>query len=940
MRSAEEAEQGCRIGIDTPTIARQRALEESQTIGSPPRMTGNELRDEFLRFFAEKGHKVLPSYPLVLPEDPTTLFTVAGMQPFSPVFRGESPAPAPRVATSQKVFREGDLDIVGLIGRYHTFYEMLGNFSFGDYFKREAIEYAWEFVTKVMNMPPEHLWFTVYEEDDEAARVWEEVSGLGPDRVVRLGKKDNWWPQNAWDGPCGPCSEIYLDRGEKWGCGKPDCRPGCDCDRYLEFWNLVFQMYVQDSTGKILANLPHPGIDTGMGLERAACLVMGVGSNYETDLIIPVIQRLVEVLREDEEIDIYYTPLAPEPPGKDGSRIPEGFSETDSGRSARLRSIADHVRAASFLIADGVLPGSTGRGSVLRRLIRRSFGNGWRLGVRNPFLHKCVIGVVRALGHAYPEIVERQAFIETSILTEEDQFQVTVQAGMLLLQAALERHSGEKKVVDGQTAFALATTHGFPGELTRDVAAQYGFQVDWPEFDRLMDEFRLQSKDPSRVARGQSTTGLGRVRRTSGATRFTGYSGTSGTAAVLALVRDGEDVETLTAGQFGTVVLEETPFYAESGGQVGDIGALEWDGGLATVENTTKLNDLWLHQVKIEKGSLAIGSQVDVGVDLDLRQRTMKNHTATHLLHAALHRVLGKHATQAGSLVSPDRLRFDFTHGEPVRPEQLAEVERIVEDWINADLPVVTRECSQDEARAAGAMALFGEKYGDQVRMVRVGEIPISLELCGGTHVSNTGVIGLFHVTSETGIGSGLRRIEAVTGPGAAAFFRARNQALEQVADTLRCAPEDASDRVSKLQQQVRDLQKQRDSLLTRGSGPSDLVERAIKVGEASVVSVREDGLDGEALGKVADQAISRLKSGVVVMASAGDGKVLFVAKVSQDLVKKGVHAGQIVKALATRTGGGGGGRPEFAQAGGRSAEALDDALAGVPALVEEQLGR
>ncbi|MDQ2730544.1 MAG: alanine--tRNA ligase-related protein, partial [Armatimonadota bacterium] len=617
-------------------------------------MTGNELRDAFLRFFEEKGHKVLPSYPLVLPEDPSTLFTVAGMQPFSPVFRGEVPPPAPRVATSQKVFREGDLDAVGVIGRYHTFYEMLGNFSFGDYFKREAVEFGWEFVTQVMKLPPEKLWVTIYEEDEETAGYWREAANLPPERIVRLGKKDNWWPQVAWDGPCGPCSEIYLDRGPAWGCGEPDCKPGCNCDRFLEFWNLVFQMYIQDASGTIRGNLPHPGIDTGMGLERAACLVMDVPSNYETDLVVPVIQQLVKVLQEDEGLDIHYTPFR----APDGARDAR-FSDADEGQSARLRSISDHVRAASFLIADNVRPGPDGRGSVLRRLIRRSFGHGWRLGVRDPFLYRCVSGVVRALGAAYPEIVERQEYIETTIRGEEELFRTTVEAGMQLLGRELETrrkagvdtliHKGANEpvfiagpqppilgamntgsyladmrppVLDGNMAFRLATTHGFPLELTRDVAAQYGFTIEQESYDRLMEEFRRQSKDPDKDARGLFTDGLSQVRRERGATIFNGYTELTGTAVVLALLSGREDRDRLQTGEDGVLIMDCTPFYAESGGQVGDVGTVLWPGGRAAVRNTTKLNDLWLHHILVEEGELRTGASVALEVDATRRSLT------------------------------------------------------------------------------------------------------------------------------------------------------------------------------------------------------------------------------------------------------------------------------------------------------------------------------
>lgn len=898
-------------------------------------MTGNELRDAFLRFFEEKGHKVLPSYPLVLPEDPSTLFTVAGMQPFSPVFRGEVPAPAPRVATSQKVFREGDLDAVGRVGRYHTFYEMLGNFSFGDYFKREAVEYGWEFVTQVMKLPPEKLWVTIYEEDEETAGYWQVAAKLPPERIVRLGKKDNWWPQVAWDGPCGPCSEIYLDRGEAWGCGEPDCKPGCDCDRFLEFWNLVFQMYIQDASGVIRGNLPHPGIDTGMGLERAACLVMDVPSNYETDLVLPVIQQLVQVLREDESRDIHYTPFRT-PTDEEES---EPFSDADEGESARLRSIADHIRAASFLIADNVRPGPDGRGSVLRRLIRRSFGHGWRLGVRDPFLYRCVPGVVRALGAAYPEIVQRQEYIENTIRSEEELFRTTVEAGMHLLQRVLdERCKAGLDTVEGTMAFRLATTHGFPLELTRDVASQYGFTVEQESYDRAMEEFRRQSKDPDKDARGQFTAGLSQVRKEHGATRFTGYTELMGTAVVLALLSGREDRDRLQTGEDGVVTLDSTPFYAESGGQLGDTGTVLWPGGRAAVRNTTKLNDLWLHHVLIEEGELRTGDSVSLQVDATRRSLTQRNHTATHLMHAALHQFLGAHATQAGSLVAPDRLRFDFSHSEPINGRLLQQIEQQVQEWIDLDLPVNTEEHGLEEARQLGAMALFGEKYGDRVRVVEVGAEPISLELCGGTHVRSTGVIGPFHITSESGVGAGLRRIEAVTGPGALQFYREREDALRRTADQLRCNVEEVPDRVGRLQQQVRDLQKQRDDLLVRGAGPSEALDGARMVRDIPVVTVRHDGLDGDALGKVADQAISKLKSGVIVLVSVADGKVLFVSKVSSDAVKRGIHAGNLVKALATQAGGGGGGRPDFAQAGGRNPAAVDGALESVAGLVEGML--
>ncbi|HET6384227.1 MAG TPA: alanine--tRNA ligase [Armatimonadota bacterium] len=924
-------------------------------------MTGNELREAFLRYFEERGHKVLPSSPLVLPEDPSTLFTSAGMQPFSPVFRGEAPAPAPRVATCQKVFREGDLEIVGATGRHHTFFEMLGNFSFGDYFKREAVEFGWEFSTQVLKLPPDKLWFTVYEEDDETAGYWQEVAGVGPERVVRLGKEDNWWPQTAWNGPCGPCSEIYLDRGPEWGCGGDECRPGCKCDRFMEFWNLVFQMYLQDETGTILSELPRFGIDTGMGLERAACLVMDVPSIFETDLGLPIVERLLSVLRDDENLDLQYTPIREVQKGVVVTSANEGPPDVFAAESGRLRGISDHARAATFLIADGIRPSADGRGSVLRRLIRRSFGHGWRLGVQNPFLYKCVVGVVQALGQAYPEIIDRQGYIEGVIRAEEELFRSTVESGMQLLSRELDRQSAAgQTIIPGDTAFTLATTHGFPSELTRDVADQYGFVVDWDNYEKLMEEHRKISADPNRVARGQFTPGLSRVRNENGSTVFTGYTLTSDRATVLALTADGLDVENLTAGQEGVLVLDYTPFYAEAGGQVGDSGVLTWDGGSAEVLNTTRVNDLWLHQVRVTEGALTPGTTVGAVVDTVRRKRIMRNHTATHLMHAALRQVLGSHATQSGSLVAPDRLRFDFSHTEPLTGAQIQEIERLVQDWIDDDIPVVTSEHSLEEARSLGAMALFGEKYGERVRVVQVAgeEAPekVSLEFCGGTHVSSTGTIGLFHITSESGVGAGLRRIEAVTGPGAVAFFRERDEALRRAADQLRCSPEVVPNRVERVQQQFRDMTKQRDQLLLSGGqrvpmgqvktdsltmvgAGSVSSDASVNVGGVSVVAERHDGLDADALGKIADQSCSRLGSGVVVYASVVDGRVLFVSKVSSDLTGRGVHAGKLVSALAAQTGGGGGGRPDFAQAGGRSAEAVDAALAAAPDLVAKMLG-
>jgi alanyl-tRNA synthetase len=865
-------------------------------------MTSNEVRQAFLDFFREHGHEVVASSPLVPGNDPTLLFTNAGMVQFKDVFLGEDKRSYKTAATSQRCVRAGgkhnDLENVGYTARHHTFFEMLGNFSFGDYFKREAIQYAWEFLTKTLGLPEERLWVTVFTEDDEAADIWLKEMKVDPERFTRMGEKDNFWAMGD-TGPCGPCSEIFYDHGPEVAGGPPGS-PDEDGDRYVEVWNLVFMQFDRSADGK-LTPLPAPSVDTGMGLERIAAVMQGVHSNYQIDLFAKLIQAAADILGVKNE-----------------------------GQSS-LNVIADHIRACAFLIVDGVLPGNEGRGYVLRRIIRRAIRHGKKLGMDEPFFHKLVAPLAKEMGGAYPELPKAQAHVEKVLAKEEARFAETLDLGMEILEEAIA--DLDSKQLPGDIVFKLYDTYGFPVDLTADIARERGLSVDEEGFEAAMEGQRERARASSKFS-AAGGDGL----KTDAQTKFLGYEGTEGSSEIVALFRDGASVAQLEAGDDGAVVLASTPFYAESGGQIGDTGILVSDGKLFRVDDTQKSGDANVHFGAVEQGSLKVGETLEAIVDEERRQAIRLNHTATHLMHAALRQVLGEHVTQKGSLVAPDRLRFDFSHYEPVTAEQLGEIEDLVNDEIRKNTAAQTEHMTYDDAIASGAMALFGEKYGDKVRVLRLGEF--SVELCGGTHVDRTGDIGVFKVTHEGGVASGVRRIEAVTGKGALEWIEANQQTLHDVAGKLRSTPDQAAARVEQLLQRTRELEKElaaaKQALVTGQA--ADRTETVEEIDGIKVMAMRMDGADAKTLRDAVDRFKDKLQSGVVVLGSVEDGKVRLAAGVTKNNTDR-LRAGDLIKPVAEKVGGKGGGRPDFAQAGGTDASQLDAALASVADWVRASLG-
>jgi alanyl-tRNA synthetase len=868
-------------------------------------MDTSRLRQGFLDFFAGHGHRIVPSSPLVPGNDPTLLFTNAGMVQFKDVFLGTDPRSYSRAASVQRCVRAGgkhnDLENVGYTARHHTFFEMLGNFSFGDYFKEEAIRYAWEFVTGTLAIPAERLWVTVYKDDREAADIWLKQIGVSKDRFGRLDEKSNFWSMGD-TGPCGPCTEIFYDHGPAIAGGPPGS-PTEDGDRYVEIWNLVFMQYDRAADGSTRP-LPRPSVDTGMGLERIAAVMQGVHSNYDIDLF----RRLIEAAA--------------------------AVTAARDPKSVSLRVIADHIRAASFLVADGVLPGNEGRGYVLRRIIRRALRHGHELGVAEPFFHRLVAPLATEMGAAYPELATARSHVERVLRTEEERFAETLAQGMGLLTEALDRVTGGR--LAGEVIFRLYDTFGFPVDLTADVARARGIGIDREGFEAAMEAQRQRAR-----AAQKFTANYDQSAAIDAATTFTGYEQLSGSGKVLAIVRDGERVDSLAAGDSGGIVLDQTPFYAESGGQVGDRGVLRAAGATFAVEDTHRSGDAHVHHGTLRQGRIAVGDVLTAEVDRALRAATMLNHSATHLLHAALRQVLGRHVTQKGSLVAPDKLRFDFSHYEAVSPDQLAAIERLVNEQVRANAPAQTRLMTYDAAVGAGAMALFGEKYGDEVRVLSIGEF--STELCGGTHVARAGDIGLFKITTESGIAAGIRRIEAVTGAAALARVAETEQALERIAGLVRGARADVEARVRQALDRSRALEREVEKLrgrLASGTGGRDPASEAVTIAGVRVLAARlDDDLDGKTLREAVDRYKDRLGSAVVVLGSAGSGggKVSLAAGVTRDLVDR-LKAGELINVVAGQVGGKGGGRPDFAQAGGTDPDALDGALAGVADWVGRQL--
>jgi len=865
-------------------------------------MKSNELRQAFLDFFRARGHEVVASSPLVPGNDPTLLFTNAGMVQFKDVFLGADRRSYKRAVTSQRCVRAGgkhnDLENVGYTARHHTFFEMLGNFSFGDYFKDEAIRLAWEFLTGTLGLPPEKLWVTVFEDDDEAADIWLKTMKIAPERFSRMGAKDNFWAMGD-TGPCGPCSEIFYDHGPDVAGGPPGSKDE-DGDRYVEIWNLVFMQFDRAANGD-MAPLPKPSVDTGMGLERIAAVMQGVHSNYHIDLFANLISAAARILG-----------------------VPNDGSSS-------LNVIADHIRACSFLIVDGVLPGNEGRGYVLRRIIRRAIRHGKKLGVDEAFFHKLVGPLCDEMGEAYPELVKARAHVETVLAREETRFAETLDQGMEILESAMAGLKGTE--IPGDVVFRLYDTYGFPVDLTADIARERGLGIDQAGFDIEMGAQRDRARAASKFAAADSPDV-----RTDARSAFSGYDGTEDKGRVVALYRNGGPVNSLEAGQDGMVLLDRTPFYAESGGQIGDTGVLETANARFAVSDTQKNANAIMHIGKLDAGELKIGDEVAALVDADRRHAIVLNHSATHLLHAALRKVLGNHVTQKGSLVAPDRLRFDFSHYEPVTAAQLREIEDLVNAEIRRNTDAEIRHMSYDDAIAAGAMALFGEKYDDEVRVLRLGDF--SMELCGGTHVSRAGDIGVFKITSEGGIASGVRRIEAVTGNGALDWINRNLQSLDEVAALTKSTREQTVVKVQQLLRRTRALEKQlaetRQQLMTGGAGNID--DNVTDVQGIKVVATRMDGADAKTLRDAVDRLKDKLQSAVVVLGSVDNGKVRLAAGVTKNNVGR-IRAGDVIQPVAEQVGGKGGGRPDFAQAGGSNPDGLDAALAAVPGWVSERLG-
>ncbi|MEY3356632.1 MAG: hypothetical protein RL132_898 [Pseudomonadota bacterium] len=868
-------------------------------------MNVSEIREKFLRYFESKGHTIVASSPLVPANDPTLLFTNSGMVQFKDVFLGREQRPYKRATSSQRSVRAGgkhnDLENVGYTARHHTFFEMLGNFSFGDYFKRDAIHYAWELLTKVYQLPAERLWVTVYQDDDEAFEIWANEVGVPVDRIIRIGDNkgaryasDNFW-QMADTGPCGPCSEIFYDHGpEVWG--GPPGSPEQDGDRYIEVWNLVFMQFERDESGT-LTPLPKPCVDTGMGLERIAAVLQHVHSNYEIDLF----QNLIKgVARET------------------------GCKELTN---PSLRVIADHIRACSFLVVDGVIPGNEGRGYVLRRIVRRALRHGNKLGQTQPFFYKCVADLVKQMGEAYPELVRESARVAATLKQEEERFGETLEKGMGILNAALAVLAKGSKL-DGQTAFTLYDTFGFPLDLTADVCRERGVEIDEAGFEVAMTRQREQARAAGKFKAVETLEYSGEP------TTFVGYETLSQSAKITALYRDGLAVQSVQTGDHAVVVLSKTPFYAESGGQVGDAGGLSTSHATFVVEDTQKISaDVFGHHGVVLSGELKVGEEIKASVDLVRRAHTVRNHSATHLLHKALREVLGTHVQQKGSLVDAEKTRFDFSHNQAVSDDEIRRIEEIVNAEILSNQATRAQVMAFDDAIAHGAMALFGEKYGEQVRVLDIGS---SCELCGGTHVSRTGDIGLFKITSESGVAAGIRRIEAVTGENALSLLQSLEERMAQAATLIKAPPTELPARLAQIMDNVRAMEKEIARLKSKlaASAGDDLVGQAIDVGGVKVLAVQIDGADVASMRETLDKLKGALKSAAIVLAAVDSGKVTLIAGVTADLIQT-LKAGELVNHVALQVGGKGGGRPDMAQAGGTDPSNLPKALASVKAFVE-----
>ncbi len=872
----------------------------------------HEIRKEFLEFFKEKEHLVAPSYSLVPKNDKSLLLIGAGMAPIKKYFTGEQTPPSTRMATCQKCIRTGDIDNVGRTQRHATFFEMLGNFSFGDYFKKEATAWAWEFLTERLEIPKEDLWVTIYLEDDEAFEIWNKGVGIPSDRIVRLGKEDNFWELEI--GPSGPCSEIYVDRGQKYGCGSADCKPGCECDRFIEVWNLVFTQFDKDENG-VYHPLPNPNIDTGMGLERITAVMEGAETIFD-------IGAVRDILRKVEGI----------------ANITYGQNQK---RDISLRVITDHSRAMTFLVSDGILPSNEGRGYVLRRLIRRAARHGKLLGIENAFLSEVVDVVINSWKVEYPELKDREEQIKKIIKAEEDKFQETIHQGISILENYINDMMIENRtILSGEKAFKLYDTYGFPLDLTKEILEEKSLSVDEKEFNLNMEAQRTRARKAREDGENIGwSTGNDQITFEGLDTIFRGYERTNILSEVTGLFINNEKVTELKAEDDGILILSESPFYGESGGQIGDTGIIESSDFKIMVLDTkhSKGNNL-LHIVKVIEGIVKIGDKVIAHVDEDRRNSIRRNHSATHLLHRALKDVLGEHVNQAGSIVTPNRLRFDFTHFAGVTKDELKQIEKIVNSKIFEALEVNTVVTSLKSAQEMGVVGLFEDKYGDEVRVLNMGDY--SHELCGGTHVENTGNIGMFKIVSEASIASGVRRIEAITGTGVYEYLNQLDNSLDELTDILKTNKTNIIDRVKALSEEIKEKDIEINAIKSKmaSSIADEILVSKVDVEGVSLITYRVDNMDMNSLRNLGDEIRNRLGQGVIVLASIIDGKIFFVGMVTKDLNEKGIHAGNIIKEVAKATGGSGGGRPDMAQAGGKDISKLDEALSMVPNIIKSQI--
>ena len=861
-------------------------------------MTSNELRKAFLDYFRERGHTVVPSASLVPEGDPSLLFNIAGMVQFKQFYASKGAIPFTRAASVQKCLRANDLEEVGRTAMHHTFFEMLGNFSFGDYFKEEAVEWAWDFLTNVVGLPAEKLLVTVYEDDDEAENIWVEKTGFPREKIYRLGKCDNFWGPAGLTGACGPCSEIHYDRGPEVGCGKADCTPACDCDRFVEVWNLVFPQFFQDEEGG-QGPLERRGVDTGMGLERLTMAVQDAESTFDTDIF----RSIIEFVKDEANID-----------------------HKDTSQKVAVRVIADHARGLCFAISEGVLPSNEGRGYVVRRILRRAVVKALELGIQEAFIYKVAGRVIDSMREAYPELAENQEKIALIIRADEERFEKTLSRGMAILKGALkDLKDGKDDIVPGDVIFKLYDTYGFPVEITRELAENQGFKIDLDSFESEMEAQRERARQSSKMGGDQEVVDeMGRAPAT-----FIGYGALEVPTVISSIKRDGGQIESASAGEEVEIELERTPFYPEGGGQVSDVGTLAGNNGKAQVKCVAWLGgDTIMHSVAVESGKLSVGDGVVAKVDVPLRKATQRNHTATHLLHSALRSVLGGHVRQSGSLVAPDRLRFDFTHYEPLSDEEVTKIENLVNARVLDNMPVQSSVEAYETARDRGVTALFGEKYGQEVRVVNIEAT--SCELCGGTHVMATGEIGAFRIISESGIASGVRRIEAMTGSQVVDAGRDLDRELERIAATLRVPVHDVEEGARKTIEKLKALEREVSDLRGRlaGSEVGDIIKSAVDVDGIKVVASRVDAPDLEMLKRLADQLKEKLPDGVICIGSASAGRVFIVVNVSPAVVEqKGVKASAIAKKMGEKVGGRGGGKDTFAQAGGKDESSLDNAL-------------